>query len=138
MALMERRRFLQAAAAAAAWSASAQTKMRLGLIISIRNDPDAAIKRVRDFGLPTCQLHPGGMTDADAAKLRKALDDNKVEATTAVFGGPGPAVYDFYQGPQTIGLVPRQYRAARIAYAKEVSDFAKKAGIPSVQSHCGF
>ncbi|HEY1338754.1 MAG TPA: sugar phosphate isomerase/epimerase family protein, partial [Bryobacteraceae bacterium] len=135
---MERRRFLQAAAAAAAWSAAAQTKMRLGLIISIRTDPDAAIKRVHDFGLPTCQLHPGGMTDADVAKLRKALDDYKVEATTAVFGGPGPAVYDFYQGPQTIGLVPRQYREARIAHIKAVSDFAKKAGIPVVMGHCGF
>jgi sugar phosphate isomerase/epimerase len=55
-----------------------------------------------------------------------------------VAGGPGPEVYDFYRGPQTIGLVPAQYRAARIARIKEVSEFARKAGISGVQTHCGF
>jgi sugar phosphate isomerase/epimerase len=38
----------------------------------------------------------------------------------------------------TIGLVPHQYREARITRIKQVSDFAKKAGIPGVQTHCGF
>jgi len=34
--------------------------------------------------------------------------------------------------------VPRQYREARITRIKQVSDFAKKTGIPAVQTHCGF
>jgi sugar phosphate isomerase/epimerase len=76
--------------------------------------------------------------DATAAALRTALDQYGVEATSAVFGGPGLEIYDFYQGPLTIGLVPRQSRQARIARVKEVSDFAKKAGIPAIQGHCGF
>ena len=61
-----------------------------------------------------------------------------VEVTSAIAGGPGPEIYDFYKGPVTIGLAPRQYREARIKRIKEVSDFAKKAGIPGVQTHCGF
>src|SRR5208337_3858186 len=99
---------------------------------------DAAIKRVHDFGLPTCQvvIHETG-ADA-AANLRAALDRYHVEATSAVATGPGKEVYDFYQGPLTIGLVPREMRAQRIAHMKEVSDFAVKAGIPAVQGHCGF
>ena len=135
-----RRQFFQAAAALAS-SAAAQTapkKMRLGIILGISPDPDAAIKRVRELGFPTCQVSVRATDDATAAALRKALDQYEVEATSAVAGGPGPEVYDFYQGPLTIGLVPRQYREARIAVLKQVSDFAKKAGIPAVQRHCGF
>jgi sugar phosphate isomerase/epimerase len=115
-----------------------EAKMRLGIILGIGRQPDAAIKRVHDLGLPTCQVgveDPGG--DA-AANLRRALDRYGVEATSAVASGPGPEKYDFYQGPLTIGLVPREYRAQRIAHMKEISDFAVKARIPAVQGHCGF
>jgi len=112
--------------------------MRLGVILSISPDPEAAIRRVHDLGFPTCQVSVRETDNATAAKLRGALDKYHVEATSAVSTGPGPEVYDFYQGPLTIGLVPRQYRQARIAHMKEVSDFASKAGIPAVQGHCGF
>jgi sugar phosphate isomerase/epimerase len=125
----------------AVWRAVAQSgsgKMRLGIILGISPDPDAAIRRVHDFGFPTCQVAVGE-TDAGAAtKLRKALDQYGVEATSSVATGPEPEIYDFYRGPVTIGLVPKQYRDARIARIKEVSDFAKRVGIPAVQTHCGF
>jgi L-ribulose-5-phosphate 3-epimerase len=138
-----RRHFLHAAAAAAALRPAlpqppASGKMRLGIILGLSADPDADIKRVHDLGFPTCQLGIRSNDDATAAKLRQALDRYQVEVTSAVSGGPGREVYDFYQGPLTIGLVPRDVRAARIARMKEVSDFAKKVGIPAVQSHCGF
>jgi len=112
--------------------------MRLGIILGLSADPDADIKRVHDLGFPTCQLGIRANDDAIAARLRQALDRYQVEATSAVSGGPGREVYDFYQGPLTIGLVPRDVRASRIERMKEVSDFAKKVGIPAVQSHCGF
>ncbi len=112
--------------------------MRLGIILGISPDPDAAIKRVRDLGFPTCQVSMRD-TDADtASKLRAALERYGVEATSAVATGPGPEVYDFYRGPATIGVVPKQYRDARIARIKDVSEFAKRVGIPAVQTHCGF
>ena len=142
MAIYNRRRLFQAAVAGAALRAAAQTaprgKMRLGVILSISPDPETAIRRVHDLGFPTCQVSVRETDNATAAKLRGALDKYHVEATSAVASGPGPEVYDFYQGPLTIGLVPRQYRQARIARMKEVSDFARKAGIPAVQGHCGF
>ncbi len=141
MATFARRRFLRATAVAGALQVMAQppqAKMRLGIILGVSPDPGAAIRRVRELGFPTCQVSVRQTDDATAAALRKALDQHGVEATSAVFGGPGPEVYDFYQGPLTIGLVPRQTREARIARAKEVADFAKKAGIPAIQGHCGF
>jgi len=137
-----RRSLLQSAAAAVAWQAVAQTpaprKMRLGVVTGLSADPDADIKRVHDLGFPTCQVSPGAVDSAAAAKLRAALDKYGVDATSAIGGGPGREVYDFYQGPLTIGLAPRDTRAARIEHLQRVSDFAKSAGISGVQSHCGF
>jgi sugar phosphate isomerase/epimerase len=138
MASFNRRRMLLTAMAAAAYPAAAQKKMRLGVITGISPDPDAAIRRVHDLGFPTCQLSIGATDDETLAKLREALQRYSVEATSAVCGGPGREIYNFYDGPLTIGLVPREFRAARIAHMKSVSDFAGKAGIPAVQGHCGF
>ncbi len=112
--------------------------LRLGLIIAIGRDPGAAIAKVRDLGLVSCQVFVSDFDPQDAAPLRRALDQNKIEATSLVVGGPGREVWDFYDGPLTIGLVPRDTRAARIAHLKKTSDFAKQCGIPAVQTHCGF
>jgi len=138
-----RRTFLCAAAAGSLFPARAQpaapeARMRLGIILGVSSQPDAAIKRVHDLGFPTCQVSVGDAGDEAAANLRRALGRYAVEATSAVAAGPGPEVYDFYQGPLTIGLVPRQYRPQRIARMKQISDYAAKAGIPAVQGHCGF
>jgi L-ribulose-5-phosphate 3-epimerase len=118
--------------------ADAPKPMRLGLIIGIGKDPDTAIKKVHDLGVPTCQVGVPSFEPELASGLRSALDKYGIEATCAVFGGPGPNIYDFYHGPETIGFVPRKYRAARIEFAKKVSDFAKTVGIPAIQGHCGF
>ena len=140
METCSRRSLVQAVAALAARGAMAQsgTGMRLGVILGIAPDPDAAIRLVHELGFPTCQVSPRDTDAGTAAKLRKALDQYGVEATSAVSTGPPPEVYDFYQGPATIGLVPRQYRQARIARIQAVSDFARRVGIPAVQTHCGF
>ena len=112
--------------------------LRLGLIIGVGKDPDASMAKVHDLGLPTCQAFVDEFEPGLAETLRRALDKHGIEATSLVVGGPGKEVWDFYQGPLTIGLVPRETRAARIAHIKKASDFAKRCGIPAVQTHCGF
>jgi sugar phosphate isomerase/epimerase len=112
--------------------------MQLGLIVSAGSDPETAIRKVHSFGIPTCQVGVSAFDAGMPARLRAALDQYKIEATSLVSGGPGPEVYDFYKGPLTIGLVPREYRDARIAQIKKTSDFAKQCGVPAVQTHCGF
>jgi sugar phosphate isomerase/epimerase len=112
--------------------------LRLGLIIGIGKDPGAAIAKVHDLGLPTCLVFVDYFAPEQVGRLRQALDKHGIEATSLVVGGPGKEVYDFYQGPLTIGLVPRETRAARIAHIRTASDFAKHWGIPAVQTHCGF
>jgi L-ribulose-5-phosphate 3-epimerase len=112
--------------------------LRLGLIIGVGKDPDAAMAKVRDLGLPTSQVFVDEFEMELVCKLRQALEKHQIEATSLVVGGPGKEVWDFYQGPLTIGLVPRETRAARIAHIKKASDFAKQCGIQAVQTHCGF
>ncbi len=119
---------------------AAQAKgMRLGVITAIGKDPNPGIKRVKDLGFPSCQLYAGSSAGPELAKLtRAAIERYGIEITALIATGPAPEVYDFYRGPETIGVVPRQYRAARIAVIKKASDFAKMCGIPAVQTHCGF
>ena len=112
--------------------------LRLGLIIGIGKDPDAAMAKVRDLGLPTSQVYVDEFEMELVGKLRQALEKHQIEATSLVVGGPGKEVWDFYAGPLTIGLVPRETRAARIEHIKKASDFAKQCGIQAVQTHCGF
>src|SRR5271170_3081319 len=59
-------------------------------------------------------------------------------ATSVEVVGPGRLVWDFLDGPSTIGLVPPATRAARMDALKQTSDFAKMLGVPRVQTHCGF
>jgi sugar phosphate isomerase/epimerase len=112
--------------------------MPLGVIAQVGKDPDGAIRRVAELGFPTCQVGMRSFEAELAKQLRAALDRYRVEATSIIADGPGPEVYDFYQGPSTIGLVPRATREARIARVRQTSDFARLCGIPAVQTHCGF
>jgi L-ribulose-5-phosphate 3-epimerase len=112
--------------------------LRLGLIIGMGNDPDAALAKVHALGLPTCQAYFEEFQPGLREKLTKALEKYGIEATSIVVGGPGREVWDFYEGPLTIGLVPRETRAARIAHIKKASEFAKECGVAAVQTHCGF
>jgi len=138
--MYNRRDFARLAAAAALPLASRAAKpaLQLGLIVSAGSDPEAAIRKVHSFGIPTCQVGVSAFDKEMPARLRAALDQYKIEATSLVAGGPGPEIYDFYKGPLTIGFVPPEYRAKRIARIKQTSDFAKQCGVPAVQTHCGF
>jgi len=112
--------------------------LRLGLIIGIGRDPDAALAKVHDLGLPTCQAYVEEFPEGLAGKLTKAAEKHAIEITSVVVGGPGKEVWDFYGGPATIGLVPRETRAARVAHIKKASEFAKQCGVHAVQTHAGF
>jgi sugar phosphate isomerase/epimerase len=139
-----RREFLHTSAGVIAASMSpplfnqAHKPLRLGLIIGIGNDPAAALAKVRAIGLPTVQVYVEEFSDGLSTRLLQALKTFDIEATSVVVGGPGREVWDFYDGPLTIGVVPRATRAARVARMKQGSDFAQACGIPAVQSHAGF
>ena len=48
--------------------------MRLGVIIPVGKDAEAAVRKAKDFGFPTCQVSVEAYSPAMAGALRKALD----------------------------------------------------------------
>lgn len=116
--------------------------MALGLMIQPATGAEAAIARVKELGLPTCFLsldgYIGKFSESLAKEIRALLEKYEVTATSAEVVGPGRLVWDFLDGPSTIGLVPPATRAARMDALKQTSDFAKMLGVARVQTHCGF
>lgn len=116
--------------------------MAVGLLVSPYSAPEATIRRVHEMGFTNCFLSLDGYINKftpDAAKqIGDLLSKYELTATTVEVVGPQPLVWNFLQGPSTIGLVPPKTRAARIDALKQVSDFAKLIGVQQVQTHCGF
>jgi len=151
---MRRREFLEAALCTGVLSVSRTARaipgaaaaspqpMALGLVITPRGDPQAAIARVKELGMPTCFLsldaYIGKFNQALAQQMQGVLHQYGITPTAAEVVGPGKLVWDFMSGPATIGVVPRATRAARMDALKQTSDFAKMLGIPNIQTHCGF
>ncbi|HLH03371.1 MAG TPA: sugar phosphate isomerase/epimerase family protein [Bryobacteraceae bacterium] len=128
------------AASAAALPRPVDARPPLGLVVSVGSgqNPDPVVRRVRELGFDTCQIGLHDLTTENAERLRRALAQHRVEATAIMELGPGRMVWDFYQGPLTIGLVPRSTRAARIAALKRAADFAVSAQVSAIHTHCGF
>lgn len=118
----------------------AASGIRLGVIVGVAKgqDPDPVIARVKHFGMPSCQVGIEAPNVSLAASLRAALDRHQIECTAIVCLGPGVTVWNFRDGPATIGLVPKKFRSARIEALKLASDLADRCGIPAINTHCGF
>lgn len=126
-------------------AAETQSKLKpmaLGVLIKPADGPEATILRVKQLGLDNCffslDAYIGKFTPALADELGGLLQKYGITATAAEVVGPGRLVWDFEDGPSTIGLVPRDSRRARIDALKQTSDFARLLGIGQIQTHCGF
>jgi sugar phosphate isomerase/epimerase len=117
------------------------SKLKLGVVVGLRENPQEAIRKVHDLALSTCQLscwNPALYTNDNIHSVRDACDRFGVEITSIWAGYPGPATWNFVEGPKTIGLVPRKWRAARVQALKAGASFAAALGVPTISTHCGF
>jgi L-ribulose-5-phosphate 3-epimerase len=155
MNIFHRRRFMQLASAAYLSPSFGGTRLctmfdpfassripRLGTVTKVYPGTtiDAAIKRVHDLGLPTCQIFFENLTLDEVKPLKAALTKYDIEVTALSEHNPGPRVFDFYQGPLTVGIIPQRNpnHRARIEALKKAAHFAQACGIPAVHSHLGF
>jgi L-ribulose-5-phosphate 3-epimerase len=118
-------------------SGSILNDIQVGVIASADN-PEKDLKIVRDLGFRVCQLNIGPYSPGLANKLTSTLVKYNIKVASMICGGPGIDKYTFTDGPSTIGLVPRETRAARVERLKNGVDFCKAAGIPAIQTHFGF
>ncbi len=135
-----RRAFLGALGAIPAYLLANEPLPPLGVVVSagVPGGPDQALAKVREFGFSTCQLGVGMAPGELAQPIRDASAKYNVRVTALMTLGSGRMVWNLREGPETIGIVPRSTRAARMDALKRASDLAKATGVPAVHTHCGF
>ena len=75
----------------------------------------------------------------ESADLIKDLCNKYGVTISAVWcGWEGPAIWNFYEGQTTLGLVPVEYRWARVKNLCLGSDFAEMLGVTDIITHMGF
>jgi len=93
------------------------------------------------MGLSTCQLAhwaPLEVTRELAERTRDAAAAAGVTITLFWCGYSGPVVWDYIDGPATIGLVPPATRALRVHELQRGAEIAHWLGVPDMATHAGF
>jgi sugar phosphate isomerase/epimerase len=109
----------------------------LGVIIHGDN-PEKEIRQIKDLGFSHCQLNISEYSHELAKRLHASVEKFKVYPTTLICMGPGDYIWNFTDGPSTIGLIPRKFRKARIKRLHQGIDFCNEVGIPAIHAHFGF
>ena len=113
---------------------------RIGIIAPFSDESDV-LEVVTGYGLEVVQINcwdEALLTTEYAKKLRRSADARGIRITSFWAGWPGPKVWDFLQGPETLGIVPAKYRKARVAALAKAGIFAEAAGLEAVVTHLGF
>jgi len=112
----------------------------IGVIIQLGQVLKYGVEDMLDLGLNCCQVSCWQMelyNKENAEKLMEIVKD-KIKITSLWAGWSPPAIWNFVDGPLTLGLVPREYRAQRMQELKKGADFANMLGITDVTTHMGF
>lgn len=115
-------------------------QLPIGVIVPLQDILEKGVEEILQMGLDTCQINcwdPKLYTLENAEKVKRALD-GRVKVSSLWAGWSPPAVWNFIDGPLTLGLVPRAYRQVRIEALKKGADFAKLLGIQDITTHVGF
>lgn len=130
---------IMTASAAPKTPQKAKSPITIGTIVYNLKDIDAQFKKLHDAGFTSCQLNYNDklMTPQLAEQVKAAEQKYGIRVTTVV-GVPGHSVWNFREGPSTIGLVPADGREAKIEMYHHMIDFCKLAGVKYMHSHFGF
>ena len=115
--------------------------MKLGTCVSFSSmeGMEEKLQQLRRFGFSSCQLiswNPKVWTEENAAVLKELLAKYDVTVSAFWCGWEGPSDWNFYEGQLTLGLVPVEYRYARVKNLCDGADFAKKLGITVCNVPC--
>ena len=117
--------------------------MKIGtcVYLSERDELSKKFENLRAQGFDNCQLlswDPAAWTQENTNAVNALTKQYGVTISAFWCGWEGPAVWNFYEGPQTLGLVPPAYRAPRVKNLCDGADFAKTIGVQNVVTHMGF
>lgn len=115
--------------------------MEIGVLSSPIEGDGNTFAKIAAYGVATtqfCNWDPARWTRAYAARIARDSRESGVSLAAVWAGYSGPAVWNFIDGPATLGVVPPHLRAQRVAELKRGADFAAWAGAPAIITHCGF
>ncbi len=120
-----------------------KTDMKIGVLVVYEAgvDIEKELQKVKDLELSCCQIScwdPTLYTDENAKAINDAVEKTGIEVSALWAGWSGPAVWNFTEGPHTLGLVPKAYRFIRLKELMAASDFAEKINVANVATHVGF
>lgn len=117
------------------------SEMKIGVLVSLSKDINQEFWKIKEMGIDTCQIKCWDedlMTDELAGIVNDAVREHNMEITAFWCGWQRPAVWNFYEGQATLGLVPPAFRFARMQMLLKGSDFAKKIGVSDMATHAGY
>lgn len=116
--------------------------MDIGVIIIInKRDIEDKFKQAHELGFRSCQINCWNhsiLDDEMSEKIKSLCKKYDMKISTVWVGWSGPAVWNFIEGPITLGIVPAEYRYDRMKELMHGSDFAKKVGVDQIATHFGF
>ena len=101
--------------------------LKIGIIESIDDVLANGTRKLDEIGLTEIQLSCWNVplcTLENANKIKEMFGDKYT--ISGLWGGwiVGPTVWNFVEGPQTIGIVPETWRKERVEGLKKLIDFA--------------
>lgn len=115
--------------------------MRIGVMVAMNEHLEERFRELREMGMESCQLvswEEELFTEEMAACVNCMKEKYQVDITAFWCGWDGPVVWNFYDGQETLGLVPAAYRDSRLKTMMHGSDFAKMIGVGHLVTHVGF
>ena len=114
--------------------------MKTGVVLKYGSDIEQKFKWCVENGIETCQLGIRAIeyNEETVKIIRSAVKAAGIEISALIGSNTGPAKWDFYDGPLTIGIVPPAWQSHRIKELAESARFAAELGVPRVCAHMGF
>ena len=120
------------------------SKNKIGVMINYDYGVDLNEKFLKncELGIYSCQLCIWNVDifkdDEQIKYVSEAIKRTEVSISALWAGYTGPVMWNFTEGPDTIGLVPAAYRFKRLEELTWASNFAEKIGVDKVVTHVGF
>jgi sugar phosphate isomerase/epimerase len=118
-----------------------EEKWPIGVFASIDAGLGVRLEVAHELGVPTIHLHTPSRqarTPQRANEFLRQLSDLGIRITCLFGGFEGESYADIPTVKRTVGLVPRETRAARTAELKAIADFARELSVDVVGVHIGF
>lgn len=117
-------------------------KKKIGILVRVNDKLDftAKFKEAQEIGIDSCQIcfPEGQYSDEYAEKINNARAAIGLEISLLWAGWSGRNIWDFIDGPTTLGIVPMEFRELRLKELRAASDFALKIGVRDIATHAGF